>query len=136
MKYSNTLTCHFDQCDPAGILFYGNSFTLSHQTIESFVQHIGIPWADWFNNPKYAIPVRHASSDFTLPIRAGEKFKTVLHIAKLGQSSVNFEVALQNEQGQTCALVKSTHVFVDKTTGNKAKIPSEFLDRLRRYLVE
>ncbi|MCB0384798.1 MAG: thioesterase family protein [Bdellovibrionales bacterium] len=115
-------------------MFYGQAYTISHQTIESFLQHIGISWSDWFANPTYAVPVRHSEGDFTLPIKAGEKFKAVLEITKLGKSSLNFSVNLLNDQGESCAAVKSTHVFVNKVDGQKANIPSEFSERLQRYL--
>lgn len=135
MKFSRPLTCHFDQCDPAGILFYGQVFFICHQTIEDFIQHIGIHWQDWFNDPQLAVPVRHAQAEYTLPIRAGEKFKAVLHLHKLGASSVGFEVNLINMDGGTCATIRSVHVFVHRTTGKKANIPGVFKDRLHRYLV-
>ncbi|MCB0365988.1 MAG: acyl-CoA thioesterase [Bdellovibrionaceae bacterium] len=134
MKFSRQLTCHFDQCDPAGIMFYGHVFTISHQTIECFLQHIGIGWEEWFRHPTYAVPVRHSEADFTVPIRAGEKFKAVLEITKMGKTSLSFTVTLQNEQGQACAVIKSAHVFVNKSDGQKASLPSEFSERLQRYL--
>ncbi|MCB0362565.1 MAG: thioesterase family protein [Bdellovibrionales bacterium] len=134
MKFSRELSCHFDLCDPAGILFYGQAFFICHQTIEEFVQHIGIHWEEWFANPKLSVPVRHAEAEYTLPIHAGDKFKAVLQLNKLGSSSVCFEVNLINSKGESCAKVTNIHVFIDRESGKKTNIPGSFEDRLRRYL--
>lgn len=136
MKFSRQIDCHFDQCDPAGILFYGQAFTIGHQTIESFLQHIGIPWKDWFDHSDWAVPVRHAEADFTQKLRAGEKIKAILQVFKSKKTSVGFLVTLVNEEGNTCVAVKTVHVFVDRQSGEKTPIPKDFAHRISRYLVD
>lgn len=134
MKFSRQLSCSFDQCDPAGIMFYGHVFFICHQTIEEFIQHIGIPWDEWFNNRDLSVPVRHSEAEYLVPIRAGDKFKAILQLNKLGTSSLGFEVWLVNSEGATCTKVRSVHVFINRMSGKKTNIPGSYEDRLRRYL--
>ena len=136
MKFSRQLNCHFDQCDPAGVFFYGQAFTIAHQTIESFLQHIEIPWGDWFDHPNWAVPIRQAEADFTHKLMAGEKFKAILQVFKLKKSSLGFQVELINEKGETCVIVKSIHVFVSKKSGEKIHTPKDFARRIRHYLID
>ena len=136
MKYSRQLECHFDQCDPAGVLFYGQAFTIGHQTVECFLQHIGIPWADWFNHPEWIVPVRHAEADYTNKLHAGEKMKAILQVFKSKKSSVGFRIELVNEENVVCVVVKSIHVFVDRKTGDKSRVPEDYAHRISRYLEE
>jgi len=130
------LNCHFNQCDPAGVLFYGQAFTIAHQTIENFLQHIGISWKDWFDSPDWAVPIRQAEADFTHKLMAGEKFKAILQVFKLKKSSLGFQVRLVNEKEECCLVVKSIHVFVNKKSGEKINIPKDFVRRISRYLID
>jgi len=136
VKFSRQLQCHFDQCDPAGVLFYGQAFTIAHQTIECFLQHIGISWKDWFDSPNWVIPVRQTEANFTHKLVAGEKFKAILQVFKSTKTNVGFQVRLVNEKGDTCAVVQSIHVFVSKGSGKKTSISKEFIHRMNRYLVD
>ncbi|MEZ4872956.1 MAG: acyl-CoA thioesterase [Bdellovibrionales bacterium] len=132
MKFSKQYRIPFDLCDPSQFIFYGNAFKISHQTIEDFVEHIGIGWDHWFKHRNFIVPIRHAKAEYFSPLKAGDKINIELSIAKLSPSSVTFLCRLISNK-TTCVEISSVHVFVDKVKSEKSKMPDEFKEKLERY---
>lgn len=131
-----TLKCEvrvpFFDADPAGILFYGNVFRIVHAAYEELLPQMGISWQEWFNHPKWAVPVRHASADYRSPIFPGEKYEVALTLKKLGDSSLQWQASIQ--QGtQVCCQIDLVATFMDRVTKTKAAIPVEFRSKLAKY---
>lgn len=136
MKYKQNCFISFDQADPAGILFFGNIYTISHQALEQFIQHIGIRWEEWFNDSLLGAPIVHVDTQFKKPIRAGETYSVHINCFKLSQSTVGFQYEYINaDSNETHALVKTVHTFVDKAKLQKTNMPQIFHERLNRYLI-
>lgn len=135
MRYSKELTCSFSMCDPAGVLFFANAHSIAHQTIEEFLVHIGINYQQWFLSEHWIVPIRSASADYLHPIKLNEKLNSILQINKIGNSSIEFECHLNLLDQTNCAIVKTTHVFVDKKTLKARSVPDTFKEKLQRYLI-
>lgn len=136
MKYKQNRFIHFDEADPAGILFFGEIYKISHRSLEAFIQHIGIKWEEWFDDKLIGAPVVHVDTQFKRPIKAGETYEIHIACFKLSQSTVGFQFEYVNSDNQeTHAIVKTVHTFVDKSKLEKTKMPQIFHERLNRYLL-
>lgn len=131
MGYQKRHRIHFDSCDPAGILYFAKSFTLVHQTVESFIAESGIGWDNWFNHPAYAFPIRHADCDYYQPVFAGTELWISLVVTSLSDSTVSFS-ALAKGDGLDKFQVVTVHTAVAKKTMKKATIPAEIIHLLRQ----
>lgn len=123
----------FDQCDPGGVLFYGQFFSLSHQAIEAYITSLNIQWKDWFDHREWAIPIRHTEADYFLPVPAGSEFQIKVRLESVGNSSVQFQTQFSSALGLH-AEVRSVHVFVDRAQRKKREIPKMILSLLESEL--
>jgi len=115
----------FHLADPAGIVFFGHSFTLSHQAFEQFVlHHVGCSWKEWFQNPEWIVPICHAEAQYIQPIQAGEECHIELEISSVSTSSFTLTVTIQ--QNGLCCTIKTVHVFCNRETKQKMAIPPVF----------
>lgn len=115
----------FGDADPAGVVFYPRALALAHQAVENFVRRAAIGWEAWFSSPVHAAPLRRAEADFLLPIRPGQILTTRTSVEKLGTSSVTFHVDFVDDAGRTAAVVRTTHVLVEKATGQRVPLSDE-----------
>lgn len=109
--------------DPAGILFFGQSFSIAHLAFEQFVIHkLSMKWNEWFQNPAWIVPVKQAEAHFSIPLFAGKNCLVKLQIADIRTSSfTSFYHIFQDEK--ECCVVKTVHVFCDRQTKQKQDIP-------------
>lgn len=130
MSYQQNITIFFDDCDPGGIVFYGNYYRLTHRVFEDFVRSLEIPWKDWFNNPKWAVPLRKSQAEYLKPLWAGQTYAVHVALLKIGESSVTVEFKILDHDKNLCSRVETTHVFIDPKKGRKIKIPAELKKKL------
>ena len=122
----------FDEGDGEGIVFFGNYFRLAHRALEDYLPEIGIPWAGWFKNPDWGVPLRHVEADYLKPLRPGEEFRVRIHVAELGESSAHFAYEFLDTDGRVSAKLKTSHVFVDRREMKKRLIPEDLRAILER----
>ncbi len=116
---------HFDDADPGGIVFFANYLKFAHRALEQALPQAGIPWEKWFTVREYAVPLRHVEADYLKPIRPGTMIDVEQKVLKLGNTSVTFESLLKNDQGEICAVITHTHVFIDVKTKSSTNIPED-----------
>ncbi len=114
----------FHQCDPAGYLFFAESFVLAHQAIEKFLSNSRIGRAGWFEHETAAFPLRHAECDYQSPLKAGDLCEMTVRIEKVSSSSVVFEVAAACN-GRPCFTVRSVHTAMNRSDHTKIALPSD-----------
>lgn len=125
-----TLFISFNEADPAGILFYGNIFSMALEAYEQFViQGLSISWKEWFTHPDWVVPVKQAKADFFAPLFPGEHCEAVVTLSNIGTSS--FQLKCDFYQRETlCAAVETVHVFCSRSPFQKQPIPKEILEKL------
>ena len=114
----------FDDCDPAGILFFANHMKWAHQLIENFWAQSDLGWKFWFQNPEWGAPLRHVETDYKAPVFAGETVQVRLFLAQRGDSSVKFCTLIEDTEGKVLAEVQTTHVCVSKATRQSRDFPA------------
>lgn len=125
MTLKTKILVHFDDADPGGIVFFANYLKLAHRALEEALPKAGIPWEKWFGTKDYGVPLRHIEADYQKPIRPGTFIEVEQTLTKLGTSSVTFESLMKDDQGNLCAKVTHTHVFVDMKNKTSIQIPGE-----------
>jgi 1,4-dihydroxy-2-naphthoyl-CoA hydrolase len=121
----------FQMADPAGILFFGNAFSLFHLAFEHFIQEkMECSWSFWFQNPDWIVPIKHAQANYIKPMAAGNKCQIDISVAAISTSS--FTLASQLRQNDECCIIETVHVFCSRATMQKMAIPSSLRVRLEQ----
>ena len=127
-----TFPVPFHLADPAGIVFFANAFTLFHQAFEQFiVKELDYPWENWFQNPEWIVPVRHAEAQYVYPLYAGRDCQIELTLASLSSSSFTLLVNIRLKE--LCSTLKVVHVFCNRSTQKKMPIPQPISSKLKFF---
>ena len=77
-----------------------------------------------------------SSCDYFASIAFPERIELGLRVGKLGNSSVQYELAVFKEgEEQACAAGRFIHVFVDRESNRPVPIPAELREALEAILV-
>lgn len=135
----------FHQADPAGWMFYGTAFEITHDCFEDFIAHLEIPRKDWFESKIFAVPVRATEAIYHAPLRVGDHFEIQMNLSHLGESSLKVRfrfvkpamvVGSPPTPQIVCLEIQTTHVFMGLESQKKCPIPPEFRNRLARFLTD
>lgn len=131
MFFSHSVRIAFHHADPAGVVFFGKLFEIAHGVYEEAAasHKSGKGFSNWFQNKKFAFPIRNAEADYLAPIRAGEVLTARVYVEGVSESS--WVLRCDFTQGRkVLAMVKTVHVCVAKATGAKAPLPAS----IRKFL--
>ncbi len=131
--FQKEILLRFREADPAGILFFGNVFSLAHDCFEDFIQAAGFTWKEWFETKDYLIPIRHTECNYLKPFRPGESYRIQASVARLGDSSFQMKYVF-SQDSQVHAEVRMTHTFMDARSKSKISVPDLVRERLKVYL--
>lgn len=129
IMFSTKRVVEFAMCDIGGILFFAKIFDLAHSAYEELVLSSNFS-QNYFANNHFAIPLISTSADFYKPITLHEELGINIYVSRVGNSSFQLTTTFIGEKGETKAMVKTNHVFVDKINFKKTNIPIEFVEML------
>ena len=124
----------FDEGDVEGIVFFGNYFRLAHRALEVWLPTIGIPWAEWFKNSEWGVPLRHVEAEYLKPLRPGDEYEVQIWVKEIGESSIHFGYEFLNAKKEVLARLKTSHVCVTRPAMGKHRVPDSIRDRLSAHL--
>ena len=127
--FKKKVRIYFEQTDPAGIVFYGEFFSIAHRLTEDFLEARKIYWKDWFKHTKWVAPVRYCESEFLNPLYGGRTYTGKVSVERMSKHSITFCVCLFDGRIKMAQL-KTTHVFVLRKTFKKCPIPMIFRKKL------
>ncbi len=130
--YTQSFVPKFHDADPAGIMFFGNVYAKAHGTYETFVEHLGFTWKEWFANETWAVPIRHSECEHLAPIFPGQSYDVECRLEKIGTSSFTMKYVFTSSKA-THAEVTIVHAFVDLKKKAKCEMPSVVRERLEAY---
>ncbi len=123
-----TRKVRFSDSDAQGIVFNGNYLAYFDDAITDYFDAIGLSW-DEFNARGYDIVLGHVEIDFKSPGRIGATLVTGARVAKIGTSSVTFELRTWDEAtGETVVEGKEVHVVVDHESLRPCPVPEFFIE--------
>ncbi|MBK18079.1 MAG: 4-hydroxybenzoyl-CoA thioesterase [Rhodospirillaceae bacterium] len=88
--FSNIHKIHvlWQDCDPAGITFYGNYFRWMDEASYFLFKAAGIRWEDWGKKwGAIGIPIISVNADFRSPSKFGDEFDVESFVSEWGNSS-------------------------------------------------
>jgi acyl-CoA thioester hydrolase/1,4-dihydroxy-2-naphthoyl-CoA hydrolase len=135
MTFETEIQIRFRQADPAGILFFGEIFSLAHDCFEEFISETGIGWKTWFHTKDYLVPIRHTDCNYLKPFFAGEKYQIKANVLKFGETSFQMQYVF-SKANNIHAKVTMAHAFLDAKTKQKIPVPEQFKLKLSPYLVK
>jgi acyl-CoA thioesterase FadM len=130
--FVKTARIRFRQGDPAGIMFFADSYKIAHDAYEDFISFLGIDWKDWFNNPDWAVPIRHSSCEHLRPMLPSQTYEVRVAVDRVGKSSFTLKYFFELDE-HIYAEVSLVHTFINKKSRSKTSIPSDIRDRLESY---
>ncbi|MBL7544754.1 MAG: thioesterase family protein [Bdellovibrionaceae bacterium] len=126
---------HFNDCDPAGIFYFGNVPNLCHRTYENWLTSLKKDWGFWFNNSEWIIPIKNCQVDYQNPMKAGEPYLIQMVVGQMSQSSFTTQYRAVYPKTQTPYFkAEIVHVFVDKKSFQKTTIPMSIRSLFEPYL--
>ena len=125
---------NFYDCDPAGILFYGNIFFICHSAYEELVSSFKLDTDYWQNND-FIVPIIKSSADYLKPLKNGDTVTIEVTVTNLRASSFELSYNCLNHDGELYATIKTVHVFLDKKSWKKKELLSEIKKGLEFHKV-
>jgi len=128
--YTHESAVRLPDTDAAGILYFGNYFTVAHDAYEAFLASIGFSFAYIISEADFLILIAHAEADYRRPLLLGEKITVEVAAEQIGHSSFALTYLLKDSRGEVAANVKTVHVSVEKSTGKKMPLPASLREKL------
>ena len=129
--YEHEITVRFYEVDRAGIAFFGRVFEYCHVAYEELMIDLGLP--DVFTDEGWGMPLVHVNSNFSHPMRLGERITVALQVTACGGKSITFDFKLRgSEDGIHRAAVQHVHAFVELATLRPRPFPDSLREALTR----
>ena len=91
--FSTQRLIRFAHCDPAGIVFFVNFFEMISGIVEDwFREAVGLPFQQMHLERRVGFPIVNTGCEFFRPCHLGDTLVLELAIARLGRSSIEFEI--------------------------------------------
>lgn len=124
VRYSDT--------DSQGIVFNGNYATYIDDTITDYFEAMEIP-GDELARRGYEMVLARSEIDYRSAARLGEVLVTGARVARVGTSSVNFELQTWEEGSRRVVIdARLVYVVVDHESFRPTTAPDFFLDGIER----
>jgi len=134
--FTRSKKIRFQHCDPAGMVFYPQYLVLFHELIEDwFILGLHIPYAEFISVQRMGIPTVHIECDFHSPSRLGDNLDMHLNVAKLGRTSIAFELSACHG-GQRRASIRQTVVLICLDSGQPLPLPDELVSRVKPFTLD
>jgi 4-hydroxybenzoyl-CoA thioesterase len=83
----------FHHCDPAGIVFYPQYFTLFHELLEDLYNRgLKLNYAEMISKDRRGLPTAHIDCDFKIPSKIGDVVQMQLSVQRIGRTSLTIGV--------------------------------------------
>ena len=136
MSFRSLLKIRFGDIDHAGIVYYPRFLHYFHVALEEFFgQELGIDYPILINEHRIGLPTVHLETDFSRPMRYGDRIEVEVSVSKIGKTSITFGYSVF-KQGEDKPWVVGHNVVVclDMNTFKKIDIPDWLRQRLEKEL--
>ena len=129
-RFRHRLRVRYNECDPQNVVFNANYLTYFDLTMSELWRELG--GYQEMVEAGVDMVVAEARVRYRAPLRFDDEFEVQATIAKLGETSMETEIALVRD-GETVAEGDLRHVFIESGGGAKAPIPDAIRSGLERY---
>lgn len=125
---------HLHETDSAGVLFFGQLFTLAHNAYEEWLLNAGLSLRTLLDEGTFAIPLIHASADYHHPIQLHDLLTVTIELIEQGQSSFTLKSAIWTTEGEQSLMgeVTTIHVTTSTESGEAIPLPQTVTEALQR----
>lgn len=130
-------TIRFQDCDPAGIVFYPRFFEMMNATVEAwFAGPLGLDWHSLHKERGQGVPLVKTESTFLKPSRLSEKVVMHMVVERLGRSSIDLRFELRGPSDDVRLQATQTVAMVDFTLDPPKAVPisDDLRDKMQAYL--
>ena len=134
-RYQTTLKLR--DTDAAGVAFFASYFAIAHDAYETWIDHQGVTLKEWLG--EVHLPIVHAQSDYSAPLRLGDAFTVELTCARVGSRS--FTLSYVFRSGKHCdssssilARLETVHVAVAQEEMRSISIPDALRNPLEQLM--
>ena len=125
----------FSHCDPAGILYFPNTFDMVNATVEDwFAEALGLPFDELHMRHRLGLPIVDTRCEFLTPSRIGEQLTIELAVARLGRASLALHIS-GIVAGEERMRARHVMALVSLETLRAVPIPAELRARIAEYAV-
>lgn len=126
-------TLHLRDTDAAGLIYFPNLFNLAQESLESFMESVGMDIGLVLRSTHFMFPVVHAEGDFKKPMFAGQRLRITMELEQVGTTSFTLAYRVWDRgEDEELATARVVHVVVDRHDGTKKPLPSTLLDALQQ----
>lgn len=125
----------FSHCDPAGIVYFVNFFDMVSGAVEDwFGEALGWTFNDMHIRRRVGFPIVSTGCEFFKPCRLGDRLELALAIAKLGRSSIEFEVT-GRVAGEEKFRARHKVAMMSLDTQRALPIPMDLREKMQPFVV-
>jgi 4-hydroxybenzoyl-CoA thioesterase len=131
--FSRAMRVHFEDCDPAGIIFYPRFFALVNRLVEDwFGDELGVSFKTLHIDQRKGVPTVQFACDFQSPLRLGDIADMRLTVAHLGASSC--QLLIEARLGDIpAAKFEQTIVYTDLAAMKSEPWPEALRAHINRF---
>jgi len=129
--YRAEILVRFDDCDPAGIVFYPRYFEMFNRLVEDWCREVldfGFP--ELIFERGWGLPTVHLEVDFTAASRMGEVLTATLEVRSVGRSSIGLRVVMRGPDGSDRVRGEVVLVLTDRKLGKARPLPEDLRARI------
>ena len=135
MAFRKKVRIYFDQGDPAHIAFHGQHTIIIQRVMEEYVESLGIPWKEWYDNKKLFLPVVQFNIQFKKPLYPGKEYWVDVQFVHIGRSSIKTEGQIFTLQGEEkCCTISTAYVCVNSDNFKPRSFPKHWVPLLKSAL--
>jgi 1,4-dihydroxy-2-naphthoyl-CoA hydrolase len=117
----------FSDTDAAGVVYFANILSICHEAYEASLVAANINLKLFFSNPTTAIPIVHASVDFSRPLFCGDEINITLQPQQLNIDKFEIDYQVLGLKEQLIAKAITRHVCINPVSRNKQELASEMI---------
>ena len=133
MAYLHQHRVRFQECDPAGIVYFAQVLTFCHEAYEDLLRDGGQPIEALLAGP-VVYPLKRTEADYSAPLRLGDLVQIRVAIGKLSERSFRVDYMLSDQRGALLAKASTAHVAVDRATMRATQLPAAMRAVLEAHL--
>lgn len=132
--FAVTRRVSWGDCDPAGILYTPRVFDFCTEAIERwYAGPMGADWPTMNRRDNMGSPTVHAECDYLAPMPPGLELSVRVLVAKVGTSSINFEIEGVAADGAVHFRARYVACITDFAQSRAVPIPEPLRSRIVAY---
>lgn len=127
----------FEDCDPAGIVFYPRFLVMFNNLVEDWCRDgLKFSFNELVIQNKWGVPTVHLDVDFYKPSTLGDVLNASLYVHSLGRSSVKARIVLAGPDGVVRVKGNVVLVLMDLNEGRAIPFPNWLRERIESFVKE